>query len=188
MNYEQIGYFCARMGAMDKRKDDIILVDELDKEIGTGEKMAVHKKGQLHRCFSIVIFNSKGEMLLQKRAAGKYHCGGLWTNTCCSHPRPGEDVISAGKRRLKEEMGIECELKEILSFTYRAEFRNGLTEHEFDHVLLGKFDGEPNINPEEADDWRWISVSDLKKEIQNAPEKFTPWFGMIVDKLDDLKI
>ncbi|MDQ1284505.1 MAG: isopentenyl-diphosphate Delta-isomerase [Patescibacteria group bacterium] len=165
-------------------KNDIILVDESDKEIGTGEKMEVHRKGLLHRCFSIVIFNAKGEMLLQKRAAGKYHCGGLWTNACCSHPRPGEDIISAGKRRLREEMGIECELQETFQFTYRAEFENGLTEHEFDHVLLGKFDGKPHINPEEADDWRWVDVTKLKEEIAGNPEKFTPWFVIIVDKLE----
>ncbi|OGI29457.1 MAG: isopentenyl-diphosphate delta-isomerase [Candidatus Moranbacteria bacterium RIFOXYA12_FULL_44_15] len=163
--------------------DEIILVDENDREIGTKEKMEVHRKGLLHRCFSILLYNSKGEMMLQRRAAGKYHCGGLWTNVCCSHPRPGEDVISAGKRRLKEEMGIKCGLKEVFSFTYRAEFANGLTEHEFDHVLVGKFDGEPKINPEEADGWRWIGIAELRKEIQNSPEKFTPWFGMILDKI-----
>ncbi|MDR3559219.1 MAG: isopentenyl-diphosphate Delta-isomerase [Candidatus Pacebacteria bacterium] len=163
--------------------EEIILVDENDKQVGTGEKMDVHQKGLLHRCFSIVIFNSEGEMLLQKRATGKYHAGGLWTNACCSHPRPGKDIKNEAEERLFSEMGLRSDLCEIFSFVYRAEFENGLVEHEFDHVFQGKFDGEPRINPEEASGWRWVSVSDLKKEIEASSEKFTPWFRLIVKRM-----
>lgn len=132
---------------------DIILVDKDDNEIGKGEKMAVHLAGQLHRAFSIFIFNSQGEMMLQRRASTKYHSPGLWTNACCSHPRPGESLEQAAKRRLKEEMGFECDLQKVFSFIYKAKVED-LTEHEFDHVFIGKFDQEPVLNKEEADGWK----------------------------------
>ena len=163
--------------------EEIILVDKNDKEIGTDEKMKVHQDGKLHRCFSIFVFNSKNKMLLQKRATEKYHCGGLWTNTCCSHPRKGELLKEATHRRLQEEMGFDCELKEIGDFIYKAEFDNGLTEHEYDHVFTGKFDGEPDLNPAEADDYKWISSEELKKEIKKNPESFTVWFKIAMKKI-----
>jgi len=162
--------------------DDIILVDENDVQVGTGEKMAVHEAGKLHRAFSIMIFNSRGELMLQKRAKEKYHCGGLWTNACCSHPRPGETLAEATKRRLAEEMGMTCELEEIFSFIYKSSFSNGLTEHEFDHVFVGQFDGEPNLNPSEAEAWRWISEKDLFEDIERNQDNYTPWFLNIIER------
>lgn len=161
---------------------DIILVDENDVQVGTGEKMAVHEAGKLHRAFSIMIFNSRGELMLQKRAKEKYHCGGLWTNACCSHPRPGETLAEATKRRLAEEMGMVCELEEIFSFIYKSSFSNGLTEHEFDHVFVGQFDGEPNLNPSEAEAWRWNSWKDLLVDIDRNQNNYTPWFLKIIEE------
>lgn len=161
---------------------EIILVNKNDQEIGTGEKMKVHQDGKLHRAFSIFVFNSKNEMLLQKRAEAKYHCGGLWTNTCCSHPRSGELLEKEIHKRLQEEMGFDCELKEIGNFIYKVKFDNGLTEHEYDHVFTGEFNDKPNINPEEADDYQWISLEDLKKEIKKNPDDFTIWFKIALEK------
>jgi len=163
--------------------NNIILVDEFDREIGTAEKMAVHRTGRLHRAFSILIFNCQGEMLLQKRARGKYHGGGLWTNACCSHPRTGMPIRREARRRLFEEMGIRCELKEIFSFTYRAEFDNGLVENEYDHVFLGTSDAEPQPDPAEAEDWRRVGLKELRAEMAREPERFTPWFRIIMEKL-----
>ncbi len=163
--------------------DDIILVDELDRQIGTAEKMAAHRSGRLHRAFSILIFNTQGEMLIQKRARGKYHSGGLWTNACCSHPRAGAYILPEANRRLFEEMGIQCELEEIFSFIYRAEFENGLVENEFDHVFWGTTDADPRLNPEEAEDWRRLGLENLRAEIATNPEHFTPWFRIIIEKL-----
>lgn len=163
-------------------KEEVILVDSNDKEIGAGEKLKTHQQGKLHRSFSIFVFNSNDELLLQKRAQAKYHCAGLWTNTCCSHPRPGEPIEEAVHRRLKEEMGFDCELKEVFSFTYKAEFDNGLIENEYDHVFTGRFDGEPILNPKEADDWKWVGVEELKKDIKENPSKYTPWLRIAIDK------
>ncbi len=160
--------------------DDIILVNAQDEQIGTGEKMPVHEQGLLHRAFSVLIFNSNGELLLQQRAKSKYHCGGLWTNTVCSHPRSGESILEAAHRRLQEEMGFNCVLRETDKFTYRAEFDNGLIEHEIDHVVTGLFDGNPEINPDEADAYRWISLPDLRHDMKTSPEKYTPWFIKII--------
>ena len=140
----------------------ILTVDEKDNVTGKGEKMKVHREGKLHRAFSIFVFNSKSELLLQKRAKSKYHSGGLWTNTCCSHQRDGETLEKAVHRRLKEEMGFDCELKEVFTFTYRVKFDDGLIENEYDHVFFGKFDGKPEPNPEEVDDWKWISLEELR--------------------------
>jgi len=152
-------------------EDRVILVDENDQEIGTEEKMQAHIDAKLHRAFSIYIFNSKGELLLHQRAKEKYHCGGLWTNTCCSHPRQDESLEDATKRRLREEMGMGAELKKILNFIYKKSFSNGLTEHEHLHVFIGKSDKDPNPDPEEAEDWKWINIKELKEDIKNNPEK-----------------
>ncbi len=162
--------------------DNIILVDENDREIGHEEKLCAHEKGLLHRAFSILVYNSKNEILLQQRAKSKYHCGGLWSNTCCSHPRKGESLDAAIHRRLKEEMGFDCELQKVTSFIYKTAFDNGLTEHEFLHVFVVKFDGKPAINPGEADDWKWVAIGELRKDAQNNPEKYTYWFKLILEK------
>jgi len=152
--------------------------------VGEEEKIRAHENGgKLHRAFSVFIFNSKAELMLQKRAASKYHCGGLWTNTCCSHPRPGESVEAAAHRKLRQEMGFDTELREILSFVYRAGFENGLTEHELDHVLIGEFDGEPELNPEEAESWKWVSLDEVKADVEKHPEKYTPWFRIVLDRV-----
>lgn len=162
--------------------DQVILVDENDREIGSMEKMEAHRSGVLHRAFSVLLYNNKGELLLQRRAAHKYHSGGLWTNTCCSHPRPGETIIAAAKRRLKEELNIEAEeLIIINSILYKVEFENGLTEHEYDHILIGKWDRDPVLNREEADDFRWISSAGLVEEVSKEPEKFTYWFRYLIE-------
>lgn len=163
--------------------EEVILVNEKDEQTGTMEKLEAHRRGLLHRAFSVFIFNSKGELLLQKRAEGKYHSAGLWTNTCCSHPRPGESVEEAAKRRLKEEMGMECELKKEFFFIYNIEFKNGLKEHELDYILTGYCDDPPLLNPEEASEWKYISPKDLISEIKKYPENYTEWFKMIAEKV-----
>ncbi|RLJ08338.1 MAG: isopentenyl-diphosphate delta-isomerase [Candidatus Aenigmatarchaeota archaeon] len=164
--------------------EKVILVDEKDNEIGTEEKIKAHQNGgKLHRAFSIFIFNSQGQMLIHRRAAIKYHSPGLWTNACCSHPRPGESLKEAVHRRLKEEMGFDCELEESFSFIYKADVGNGLTEWEFDHVFTGRFDGEPEPNPEEVDDWKWMNIDELKKDIEQNPEKYTPWFRIAFERV-----
>lgn len=164
-------------------EDQLILIDEKDQIIGTAGKMDAHRKGLLHRAFSVIIFNSKGELLLQKRAKSKYHCGGLWTNTCCSHPGLGEMALQVARRRLFEEMGIDCEVKEIFSFRYKTTFSNGLTENEYDHVLIGKNDNLPNPNPEEAEGWKWIDLKSLKTDMMKNPEAYTYWFKLLMRKL-----
>jgi len=156
----------------------IILVNKNDKEIGTEEKLKAHKEGKLHRSFSIFVFNKKGEMLLQHRAKSKYHCGGLWTNTCCSHQQIGETCLEAAQRRLNEEMGFDCEMEEIFQFIYRAEFSNGLIEHEYDHVFIGHFNELPNINPDEVNAWKWISPKELDADLRANPNSYTEWFKL----------
>jgi isopentenyl-diphosphate delta-isomerase len=167
----------------------VILVDELDNEIGTEDKLKAHQSGgRLHRAFSVFIFNSKHELMLQKRAGTKYHSGGLWTNTCCSHPRPGETTLAAARRRLQEEMGFDTELKEIFSFIYRAELDQGLTEHELDHVLIGFYDEAPQVSPDEAAAWQWISLDDLLIDIKKHSENYTEWFKIILrESVDKIK-
>lgn len=167
--------------------DLIVLVDENDLEVGVMEKMEAHRKGLLHRAFSVFIFNDKNEMLLQKRAASKYHSGGLWTNTCCSHPRPEEKLIVAANRRLKEEMGLTCDLKQSFSFIYKCELDNDLMEHELDHVLIGFCNETPTLNLEEVEDYRYISSEELKKEIADSPHMFTEWFKIALPKLSLMK-
>jgi len=162
--------------------EQVILVDQDDKHLGIAEKMWAHRQGLLHRAFSIFVLNSYGQLLIQKRAIAKYHSGGLWTNTCCSHPRPEESIIAAADRRLKEEMGFSCELTEIFTFTYNSALDHGLIEHEYDHVLLGKFDGEPSLNPAEAEDWKWIELDKLKADLTSHPELYTFWLKDCFDK------
>jgi len=162
--------------------EQVILVDQDDRPLGVAEKMWAHQHGLLHRAFSIFVLNSEGQLLLQKRAIAKYHSGGLWTNTCCSHPRPEESIIAAAMRRLQEEMGFNCELTEIFSFTYKSSLDRGLIEHEYDHVLLGKFDGEPILNPAEAEAWKWIEVDELKADMISRPELYTFWLKDCFEK------
>jgi isopentenyl-diphosphate delta-isomerase len=160
-------------------EEQVILVDENDNQIGLMPKMEAHEKGVLHRAFSVFTFNKKGELMLQQRAAHKYHSPLLWTNTCCSHQRNGETNLEAGKRRLQEEMGFTAELKEVFSFIYKAPFDNGLTEHELDHVLVGYFDDNPNINKEEVEDYKWMLLEDVKSDIEKNPSIYTEWFKII---------
>lgn len=154
----------------------VILVDSNDSELGIMEKMEAHEKGVLHRAFSVIIYNSKGEMLLQQRALHKYHSGGLWTNACCSHPRPGETIVDAGIRRLSEEMGLVADLSVKSHFVYKAAFDNGLIEHELDYVLEGITDVNPVINPEEVHAYKWANIDELKRSIVDDPNQFTFWF------------
>jgi len=159
---------------------EVILVDADDREIGSMEKLAAHQQGILHRAISLFIFNPEGELLLQKRAAGKYHSAGLWSNTCCSHPAPGEKTIDAARRRLKEEMGISLEPEFSHSFIYRAEFENGLTEYELDHVFTGIYSDVPVPDPEEAEDWKFISLTELNSDIAKNPERYSVWLKIIL--------
>ena len=163
-------------------EEKVILVNENDEQIGLMPKLEAHQKAVLHRAFSVFILNSKQELMLQQRAMHKYHSPGLWTNTCCSHQRDGESNIEAGKRRLSEEMGFTTDLQESVSFIYKAPFDNGLTEHEFDHVLLGNYEGDPVINPEEVADWKWMPIEKVKEDIQQKPELYTAWFQIIFEK------
>lgn len=167
--------------------ENVILVDKDDNPIGTMEKMEAHRKGVLHRAFSILLFNPQGELLLQKRARSKYHSGGLWTNTCCSHPRPNEPLEQAAQRKLKQEMGIETPLTFAWKFTYKTELDHGLTEHELDHVMIGKFNGTPQINPEEVEDWRFADMESISKDISLHPEQYTSWFRIIMERMEHLK-
>ncbi len=165
-----------------KKQEMVILVDENDKQIGLMEKIEAHEKALLHRAFSVFVYNDKNELMIQQRALHKYHSPGLWTNTCCSHQREGESNLEAGKRRLFEEMGFTTQLEETISFIYKAPFDNGLTEHEFDYVLVGQYNGEPNPNPEEVADWKWVTLEFLKNDIENYPEEYTEWFKIIFQK------
>ncbi len=162
---------------------EVILVDTNDKPVGTMEKMEAHEKALLHRAISVFIFNDKGEWLLQQRTFDKYHSKGLWTNTSCSHPFPGEDSIAAANRRLSEEMGLSADLKEIFSFTYKQELENGLTEHEFDHVFIGYSNELPKPNPAEVMNFKYISTVDLKSDVAKQPEKYTVWFKLIFERV-----
>lgn len=157
-------------------EEQVILVDASDKEVGVLGKTEAHEKGLLHRAFSVFIFNSEGEFLLQRRALGKYHSGGLWTNTCCSHPRPDEHLAVAVKRRLMEEMGMDCDVKEQFVFTYRSELDHGMIEHEVDHVFFGISNDAPDPNPGEVCEWKYVSSSDLAEAIERDPQVFTTWF------------
>ena len=163
----------------------VILVNELDIALGKMEKMQAHEKGLLHRAFSIFIFNAKGDMLLQQRALAKYHSAGLWTNACCSHPQPGESTAIAARRRLNEEMGFTTNLKETFTFTYKTDFENGLTEHEFDHVFIGNYDGKIIPDEKEVKDYSYQSMSAIRSGLQKHPHKYTSWFKIAFPKLED---
>ncbi|POY39265.1 isopentenyl-diphosphate delta-isomerase [Solitalea longa] len=167
-------------------QQQLLLVDENDTIIGYGDKLSVHEKGLLHRAFSIFVFNMKRELLLQKRAEAKYHSGGLWTNTCCSHPLKGEDLELTLHRKLKEEMGFDCAVSFKYKFIYKAAFDNGLTEHELDYVYVGEYDGLVEPNPEEAEDFKWISLEELVLDVNLNPRNYTEWFKEIVPNLSTL--
>ncbi|MFM2266429.1 MAG: hypothetical protein RLZ77_1849 [Bacteroidota bacterium] len=160
-------------------EEHVILVNEQDEAIGSMPKMEAHEKAVLHRAFSVFILNDQNEVMLQQRAAHKYHSPLLWTNTCCSHQRMGETNIQAGTRRLQEEMGFTAPLKELFHFIYKAPFDNGLTEHELDHVMIGYYQGAPDINPEEVESWKWLSIDAIHDSIANSPEEYTVWFKII---------
>ncbi|CAA0180188.1 Isopentenyl-diphosphate delta-isomerase [Tenacibaculum maritimum] len=160
-------------------EEQVILVDEHDNQLGLMPKMEAHEKALLHRAFSVFVFNDKKELLLQQRAADKYHSPLLWTNTCCSHQRNGESSLEAGRRRLQEEMGFTCELEEVFWFIYKAPFDNGLTEHELDHVMIGKYNDKPIINKEEVAAYKWMCLEEVKEDIKRKPAIYTEWFKII---------
>ena len=163
--------------------ESVVTVDIYDRAIGVVEKMAAHRDGILHRAFSIFVFDDAGRMLLQQRAQQKYHSGGLWTNTCCSHPRPGESVLEGAHRRLREEMGFDCPLETVFGFCYRADLDHGLTEHEYDHVLIGRYADDPVPNPAEVDGWKRIPLADVRAAVAERPEMFTVWFRIALREL-----
>ncbi len=163
----------------------LVLVDDTDNAWGKMEKMEVHRLGLLHRAFSVFVFNSKGDLLLQQRADTKYHSANLWTNTCCSHPRFGEETDFAARRRLKEEMGLSCHLDHGFSFTYKVKFENGLTEHEFDHVYFGVSDEMAILDPEEVENWKYISIEDLLDDLKTNPQNYTEWLKLSIDKVTE---
>jgi isopentenyl-diphosphate Delta-isomerase len=164
----------------------VVLVDVYDNELGTMEKMQAHVEGKLHRAVSVFIFNSRKELLLQRRADGKYHSAGLWTNTCCGHPRPGEQHALAAARRLYEELGLSCELIWKLSFTYQANLDNNLSEHEFDHVYIGFTDQWPQLNPQEASEWKYATISEIQELLDTRPGQFTAWFKIVFNQIKQL--
>jgi isopentenyl-diphosphate delta-isomerase len=164
------------------KEEQVILVDKNDQKIGLMPKMEAHQKAVLHRAFSVFVMNDKGQLMLQQRAASKYHSPLLWANTCCSHQRDGESNLEAGKRRLQEEMGFVTELKEVFSFIYKAQFDNGLTEHELDHVMVGKYNHSPKINKDEVEDFKWMTPKEVKQDMTENPEIYTAWFKIIFDK------
>ncbi len=165
--------------------EEVILVDELDNSIGTMEKMEAHEKAILHRAFSVFVFNNNGEMLLQQRALSKYHSGGLWTNSCCSHPKPNEKTSEAATRRLIEEMGFTTDLVKVFDFIYKAPFSNGLTEHEFDHVYIGLYNGTIIPNKEEVATFEYISLENIEQQLMHEPNKFTEWFKIAFPKVKE---
>ena len=169
---------------MPETRDMVVLVDENDNKVGLEEKLKAHQNGgKLHRAFSIFVFNSKGQLMLQQRAITKYHAAGLWANTCCSHPFDGEPIVGAGHRRLREELGFDCELKEAFSFIYHADVGNGLRENEFDHVLIGRYDLPPKPDPTEVSTWKFIGMEELASEIKTHPEEYVPWLRIVFPKV-----
>jgi isopentenyl-diphosphate Delta-isomerase len=170
---------------LDTSPQQVILVDENDQPIGIEDKLKAHQNGgRLHRAFSVFVFNSAGQMLLQRRSRRKYHFGGLWTNACCSHPHPGESLEKSARARLSDEFGFDIALTEAFSFTYHAtDAASGLTEHEFDHVLIGRFDGQPSPNPDEIDEWKWVAPDELGQDVQRHPQDYTPWFKTCLEQV-----
>lgn len=177
-----------RQSGAGRGPEEVILVDACDHPIGAAEKRAAHESGLLHRAFSIIVYDRAGRMLLQQRARSKYHSGGLWSNTCCSHPRPGEDTEQAAHRRLIEEMGFDCQLERVHEFVYRVEVDNGLIEHEYDHVFVGRCDASPRHHPDEVEAWCWIDPNDLQREAERRPEHFTYWFKRCLAELSKLSL
>jgi len=173
--------------------EQVIFVDGQDRAVGAGEKMAAHRSGALHRAFSVFVFDAEGRLLLQRRASGKYHSGGLWSNTACGHPRPGETTPGAARRRLREEMNIDCELSEAFAFVYRAELDGGLVEHEYDHVYVGTYNGaDPHPDPSEVEGWRWVTLDELRRGLRDEPHRYTYWLNVALNdegwrRLDALK-
>jgi isopentenyl-diphosphate delta-isomerase len=163
-------------------EEKVILVNSNDEPIGLMPKMEAHEKAVLHRAFSVFVVNDKNELILQQRALEKYHSPGLWTNTCCSHQRDGEGNIEAGLRRLDEEMGFTTPLEYLFNFIYKAPFDNGLTEHELDHVMLGRYEGDPVINPEEVASWKWMNIEEINSDLKNNPDSYTVWFAIIFER------
>ena len=168
-----------------ERVEHVVLVDASDRPIGQAEKISAHQDGgRLHRAFSIFLFHPDGRMLLQRRSQDKYHFRGLWTNACCGHPRPGEETSDAARRRLREELGIECPIEKVLEFAYRAtDPRSRLTEHEYDHVFMGIFAGDPVPDPLEVGEWKWMSVAALRSDLEAHPDRYTPWLPIALDRL-----
>lgn len=164
-------------------QEQVVLVDERDVEVGVAPKLAAHTDPRLHRAFSVFVFDPQGRMLLQRRADGKYHSAGLWSNTACGHPRPGEPTAQAAARRLGEEMGFLCPLEHRTMMLYRADVGAGLVEHELDHIFVGTFQGDPAPHPDEVSEWRWASPADLHADVAAAPERYTPWFRLALEKL-----
>ncbi len=163
---------------------EVILVDKDDNQIGVEEKQRAHLNGgKLHRAISIFVFNKKGETMLQRRALTKYHAAGQWGNTACSHPAPGEATMAAAHRRLREEMGFDCEMKEAFPFIYKADVGKGLTEQEYDHIIFGSYEGEPVCNKEEVAEWKWMRLESLKADIQKNPENYVPWLRLMLDRV-----
>jgi isopentenyl-diphosphate delta-isomerase len=167
------------------KEEQVILVNEKDELIGLSEKLRVHRSGELHRAVSVFIFNNKGELLLQKRAFSKYHGAGLWTNTCCTHPREGETNLECAHRRLNEELGFDTELEERFSFIYKSEVENDLIENEFDHVFFGVYDGKVNLNHEEVEDCTFVSLGNVSKDANQHPDRFSIWFRIILEKFKE---
>jgi isopentenyl-diphosphate delta-isomerase len=163
----------------------VVLVDEQDNPLGQMEKMETHMKGMLHRAFSVFIFNKNNELILQQRAFSKYHSPGLWTNTCCSHPRNGEITVMAAHRRLVEEMGFDCDFNEAFSFLYKSDVGDGLIEHEFDHVFIGKSEKKPFINEQEVNDWKYMKMEDIRTDMDQNPDRYTVWFKIAFDEVEN---
>ena len=163
--------------------EEVVLVDEHDRPVGRGEKIETHLRPRLHRAFSVFVFDSSGRLLLQKRASAKYHSSGLWSNTCCSHPRPGEPTEAAARRRLKEEMGFDCEVTKVFDLVYYAELDNNFYEHEYDHVFTGRYDGSPTPDPREVEDWKWVEVQALAEDLRVNPHMYSYWLRASFDEL-----
>ncbi len=170
---------------MENQEEKVVLVDQNDRDLGEMEKYEAHRRGVLHRAFSVFAFNSEGKLILQRRALTKYHSPGKWANTCCSHPRKGEDIESAGHRRLNEEMGFDTTLEKVFFFIYKADVGQGLIEHELDHVMVGTFDGEPQINPDEVHEWKAADMEEIRKDILENPEDYAAWFKIIFERVSE---